>query len=103
MIGYIDKENLDDYHEKEAIERNIAEIFDDIRNDYAEIPLFSIRFSLTPGFKSFSILKELFHIELALSFIFINYWYKICTISLTLIKPFNFVALILLLFGCIML
>ena len=41
MIGYIDKEDLDDYHEKEAIEKNIAEIFDDIRNDYAEIPLFS--------------------------------------------------------------
>lgn len=41
MVGYVDKEVLDDYHEKEAIEKNIAEIFDDIRNDYAEIPLFS--------------------------------------------------------------
>lgn len=41
MIGYVDKEVIDDYHEKEAIEKNIAEIFDNIRNDYAEIPLFS--------------------------------------------------------------
>ena len=41
MVGYVDKEVLDDYHKKEAIEKNIAEIFDDIRNDYAEIPLFS--------------------------------------------------------------
>ena len=41
LIGYVDKEVLDDYHEKEAIKKNIAEIFDDIRNDYAEIPLFS--------------------------------------------------------------
>nr|DAT83318.1 MAG TPA: Repressor protein CI [Caudoviricetes sp.] len=41
MVGYVDKEVIDDYHEKEAIEKNIAEIFDDIRNDYAEIPLFS--------------------------------------------------------------
>lgn len=41
MIGYIDNEDLNDYHKKEAIEKNIAEIFDDIRNDYAEIPLFS--------------------------------------------------------------
>jgi len=41
MVGYVDKEVLDDYHKKEAIEKNIADIFDDIRNDYAEIPLFS--------------------------------------------------------------
>ncbi|RRD38790.1 helix-turn-helix domain-containing protein [Leptotrichia sp. OH3620_COT-345] len=41
MLGYINKEKIDSYVEKEAIEKNVAEIFDEKSNMFEKIPLFS--------------------------------------------------------------
>lgn len=41
MIGYIDKEKINSFVEKEEIEKNISELFDEKSNLYAKIPLYS--------------------------------------------------------------